>query len=242
MISVSGGAENQFRISGNYATKDQLHQLHSRKSSRLGKSAAFSHSGMARKSVKSLSNKNVMIGSLSAQSEEYGTVIADAITRVGADGAIVVAPAQGLDDDLVFTEGMGLEVGFVSPMMVKEQETLTNTLSSPRVFVTDEKLTMLEEILPVLEKCLESKEPLLIIAPDITGEALSGLVLNLNRGVLDVCAIKAPGFGDRRRGYLEDIATLTGGTFVTEQLGLSLEQVRMGGMSLETLRPCVPIL
>ena len=159
------------------------------------------------------------IASLSAQSEEYGTVIADAITRVGADGAIVVAPAQGLDDDLVFTEGMELEVGFVSPMMVKEQETLTNTLSNPRVFVTDEKLTMLEEILPVLEKCLESKEPLLIIAPDITGEALSGLVLNLNRGVLDVCAVRAPGLGEVRRNFLEDICTFTGANFITRELG-----------------------
>jgi chaperonin GroEL len=159
------------------------------------------------------------IASLSAQSEEYGTVIADAITRVGADGAIVVAPAQGLDDELVFTEGMGLEVGWVSPMMVKEQETLTNTLSNPRVFVTDEKLTMLEEILPVLEKCLETKEPLLIIAPDITGEALSGLVLNLNRGVLDVCAVRAPGLGEVRRNFLEDICTFTGANFITRELG-----------------------
>jgi len=159
------------------------------------------------------------IASLSAASEEYGTVIADAITRVGADGAIVVAPAQGLVDELVFTEGMGIETGYVSPLFVKEQETSTNTLAKPRVFVTDEKITMLEEILPLLEAVLESKEPLLIIAADITGEALSGLVLNLNRGVLDVCAVRAPGLGDVRRAFLEDICTFTGANFITSELG-----------------------
>jgi len=159
------------------------------------------------------------IASLSAASEEYGTVIADAITRVGADGAIVVAPAQGLEDELVFTEGMEIETGYVSPLFVKEQETSTNTLAKPRIFVTDEKITMLEEILPLLEAVLESKEPLLIVAADITGEALSGLVLNLNRGVLDVCAVRAPGLGDVRRAFLEDICTFTGANFITRELG-----------------------
>jgi len=159
------------------------------------------------------------IASLSAGSEDFGTVIADAITRVGGDGAIVVAQAQGLEDELVFTEGMEIETGFMNPMMVKEQETQTNTLATPRVLVTDEKITMLEEILPVLEEVLATKDPLLIVAPDITGEALSGLVLNLNRGVIDVCAIRAPGLGDVRRAFLEDICTFTGATFITRELG-----------------------
>jgi chaperonin GroEL len=170
------------------------------------------------------------IASLSAASEEYGTVIADAITRVGADGAIVVAPAQGLTDELVFTEGMGIETGYVSPLFVKEQETSTNTLAQPRVFVTDEKITMLEEILPLLEAVLETKEPLLIIAADITGEALSGLVLNLNRGVLDVCAVRAPGLGDVRRAYLEDICTFTGASFITRELGRKPSNVTLADL------------
>jgi len=170
------------------------------------------------------------IASLSAASEEYGTVIADAITRVGADGAIVVAPAQGLEDELLFTEGMGIETGYVSPLFVKEQETSTNTLAQPRVFVTDEKITMLEEILPLLEAVLETKEPLLIVAADITGEALSGLVLNLNRGVLDVCAVRAPGLGDVRRAYLEDICTFTGASFITRELGRKPSNVTLADL------------
>jgi len=122
---------------------------------------------------------------------------------------------------------MEIERGFVSPYFVKNQETQTCELESPRVLVTDRKIGNMNEIVPVLEGLVQSKEPLLIIADDVTGEALSSLVLNKMRGVLDVCAIKSPGFGDRRRGYLEDIATITGGTFITEQLGLTLDQVTM---------------
>ena len=117
--------------------------------------------------------------------------------------------------------------GFVSPYFVKNQEAQTCEMEAPRVLVTDRKVTNMNELVGVLEKLVETKEPLLIIADDVTGEALSSLVLNKMRGVLDVCAIKSPGFGDRRRGYLEDIATLTGATFVTEQLGLTLDQVTM---------------
>ena len=103
----------------------------------------------------------------------------------------------------------------------------TCEMDTPRILVTDKKIGNMNELVPVLEGLVKSKEPLLIIADDVTGEALSSLVLNKMRGVLDICAIKSPGFGDRRRGYLEDIAVMTGATFVTEQLGLTLEQVTM---------------
>jgi len=177
------------------------------------------------------------IASLSAQSEEFGIVIADAIHRVGADGAIVVAPAQGLEDELQLTEGMEIEVGWITNLLVKEQEAQTTTLVSPRVFVTDEKITMIDEILPLLEKVLDTQEPLLIIAEDIAGEALSGLVLNQNRGVLDMCAIKAPGFGDVKRAFMLDICTFTGAKFFTRELGMKLADVTMD--DLGTLDRCV---
>lgn len=177
------------------------------------------------------------IAALSAQSEEYGTVIADAIHRVGADGAIVVAPAQGLEDELQLTEGMEIEVGWITNLLVKEQEAQTTTLAKPRVFVTDEKITMIDELLPLLEKVLDTQEPLLIIAEDITGEALSGLVLNQNRGVLDMCAVKAPGFGDVKRAFLQDICTFTGAKFFTKELGMKPTDVTMD--DLGTLDRCV---
>merc|ERR1711871_1313113 len=120
---------------------------------------------------------------------------------------------------------MEIERGFTSPYFVKNQEAQTCEMESPRILVTDRKVNNMNELVPVLETLVQSKEPLLIIADDVTGEALSSLVLNKMRGVLDVCAIKAPGFGDRRRGYLEDIAILTGATFITEQLGLDLESM-----------------
>ena len=135
---------------------------------------------------------------------------------------------QTLMDEIDFTEGMEIERGFISPYFVKNQEAQTCEMEAPRILVTDRKIGNMNELVPILEGLVNSKEPLLIIADDVTGEALSSLVLNKMRGVLDVCAIKSPGFGDRRRGYLEDIAVLTGATFVTEQLGLSLETMTDG--------------
>merc|ERR1719473_719810 len=137
----------------------------------------------------------------------------------------MVEDGQTLVDEIEFTEGMELDRGFVSPYFVTNQEAQTCEMDSPRVLVTDRKINNMNELVPLLEGLVQSKEPLLIIADDVTGEALSSLVLNKMRGVLEVVAIKSPGFGDRRRGYLEDIAVLTGGTFVTEQLGLSLESM-----------------
>merc|ERR1719182_512839 len=130
----------------------------------------------------------------------------------------MVEDGQTLVDEVDFTEGMELDRGYLSPYFVKNQETQSCELENPRVLVTDRKIQNMNELVPVLE-------PLLIIAEDVTGEALSSLVLNHMRGVLEVCAIKSPGFGNRKIPYLEDLAVLTGGTFVTDQLGLSLESV-----------------
>merc|ERR1719393_1119143 len=167
--------------------------------------------------------RNVAI--IATGSEQMGRTIANCFKRTGANGATMVEDGQTLTDEIEFTEGMEIERGFISPYFVKYQEAQTCEQEAPRILVTDRKINNMNELVPVLESLVQSKEPLLIIADDVTGEALSSLVLNRMRGVLDVCAIKPPGFGDRRRGYLEDIATLTGATFVTEQLGLSLDGV-----------------
>merc|ERR1719263_2207538 len=165
------------------------------------------------------------IATIATGSEAMGRTIANCFKRVGSNGATMVEDGQTLMDEIDFTEGMEIERGYISPYFVKNQEAQTCELESPRVLITDRKIGNMNELVPVLEGLVQSKEPLLIIADDVTGEALSSLVLNKMRGVLDVCAIKSPGFGDRRRGYLEDIAVLTGGTFITEQLGLNLEDV-----------------
>jgi chaperonin GroEL len=165
------------------------------------------------------------VAMIATGSEGMGRTIASCYKRVGVNGATMVEDGQTLVDEIDFTEGMEIDRGFVSPYFVKSQENQTCEMESPRVLVTDRKISNMNELVPLLEGLVESKEPILIIADDVTGEALSSLVLNKMRGVLDVCAIKSPGFGDRRRGYLEDIAVLTGGTFITEQLGLSLESV-----------------
>jgi chaperonin GroEL len=165
------------------------------------------------------------VATIATGSEAMGRTIASCYKRVGKNGATTVEDGQTLVDEIEFTEGMELDRGYLSPYFVTSQETQSCEMASPRVLVTDRKISNMNELVPLLEGLVESKEPLLIIADDVTGEALSSLVLNKMRGVLEVCAIKTPGFGNRRQGYLEDIAVLTGGTFVTEQLGLSLESM-----------------
>ena len=169
--------------------------------------------------------RNVAI--IATGSEQMGRTIANCFKRTGANGATMVEDGQTLTDEIEFTEGMEIERGYISPYFVKNQESQTCELEAPRVLVTDRKIGNMNDLVPLLEGLVQTKEPLLIIADDVTGEALSSLVLNKMRGVLDVCAIKSPGFGDRRRGYLEDVAVLTGATFITEQLGLSLDQATM---------------
>jgi len=168
--------------------------------------------------------RNVAI--ISAGNDEViGNIIATAFARVGGNGSTSVEESQGLEDELEFTEGMELDRGFVSPYFVKDQERQVAELQKPRILVTDRKISAVSDIVPLLEQVVKSKEPLLIICEDMTGEALSTIVVNKMRGVLDVVAIKAPGFGERRKRYLEDIAILCGGSFVAEDLGITLESV-----------------
>jgi chaperonin GroEL len=157
--------------------------------------------------------------------QEIGRIISTAFEKVGQNGSTTVEESQSLQDEVDFTEGMELDRGYISPYFVKDMERQIAELINPRVIVTDKKISSVQEIVPLLESIAKLKEPILIVADDITGEALSTLVVNKMRGVLDVCAIRAPGFGDRKKGYLEDIAILTGATYIAEEVGLTLDKV-----------------
>lgn len=156
-----------------------------------------------------------------------GRIIAQAADKVGDTGSTVVEESQTLVDEIEFTEGLTIDRGYISPYMVKDQERQVAELVNPKVLVTDAKIDDVNDIVPLLEQLVKSKDPLLIIAEDVTGEALSALVVNKMRGVLDVVAIKAPGFGNRRREYTQDIAIATGASFVAEELGITLDGVTL---------------
>ena len=157
--------------------------------------------------------------------EEIGRIISTAFEKVGQNGSTTVEESQSLQDEVDFTEGMELDRGYISPYFVKDMERQIVEQINARILVTDKKITAVQDLVPLLEMVVKTKEPLLIIAEDITGEALSTLVVNKMRGVLDVCAIRAPGFGERRKAYLEDIAILTGATYMAEEVGLTLENI-----------------
>jgi len=159
--------------------------------------------------------------------QEIGRIISTAFEKVGENGSTTVEESQSLQDEVDFTEGMELDRGYISPYFVKDMERQIAEFTNPRIIVTDKKITAVQELVPLLEMVVRSKEPILIVAEDITGEALSTLVVNKMRGVLDVCAIRAPGFGERKKAYLEDIAILTGATYIAEEAGLSLDTVTM---------------
>lgn len=165
------------------------------------------------------------VATIASGSIEMGRIIAQAADKVGDTGSTVVEESQTLVDEIEFTEGLTIDRGYVSPYFVKDQERQIAELVNPRILVTDAKIENVNEIVPLLEQLVKSKEPLLIVADDVTGEALSALVVNKMRGVLDVVAIKAPGFGNRRREYTQDIAIATGATFVAEELGITLDSV-----------------
>jgi len=156
-----------------------------------------------------------------------GRIIAQAADKVGETGSTVVEESQTLVDEIEFTEGLTIDRGYISPYMVKDQERQVAELVNPKILVTDAKIDDVNDIVPLLEQLVKSKDPLLIVAEDVTGEALSALVVNKMRGVLDVVAIKAPGFGNRRREYTQDIAIATGATFVAEELGITLDGVTL---------------
>ena len=149
------------------------------------------------------------------------------LPQVGLDGSTTIETGQDLKDTIEYTDGMEIETGYVSKKMIKEEETETTTLEKPRVLVTDARIVLITELLPLLESLVGKKTPLLIIAGDVVGEALSGIILNINRGVLDMCAVKAPGFGDVRRAFLDDICTFTGATLITDEIGRRLQDVKI---------------
>jgi chaperonin GroEL len=167
------------------------------------------------------------VATISAGDEEIGDVIADAIEKVGKDGVVNVEEGQTFGMDLEFTEGMQFDKGYISPYMVTDQERMEAVLEDPFVLIANQKIGSVRDLLPILEQVIQSGRPLLIIAEDVEGEALATLVVNKLRGTFTGVAVKAPGFGDRRKRMLEDIAILTGGEVITEEMGLKLENTQV---------------
>lgn len=167
------------------------------------------------------------VAAVSSRSEKVGEYISEAMERVGNDGVITIEESRGMETDLEVVEGMQFDRGYLSQYMVTDNEKMVSELENPYILITDKKISNIQEILPLLEEVLKTNRPLLIIADDVDGEALPTLVLNKIRGTFNVVAVKAPGFGDRRKAMLEDIAILTGGTVVTEDLGLDLKDATM---------------
>ncbi len=168
------------------------------------------------------------VGSISANSDTtIGDLIAEAMERVGKEGVITVEEGSGFDDTLDVVEGMQFDRGYISPYFANKPDTLTAELDNPLILLVDKKISNIRELIPTLEAVAKSGKPLLIIAEDIEGEALATLVVNNMRGIIKVCAVKAPGFGDRRKAMLQDIATLTGATVISEEIGLSLETAQL---------------
>jgi chaperonin GroEL len=168
------------------------------------------------------------VGTVSANGErEIGEMIAKAMEKVGNEGVITVEEAKGLETELDVVEGMQFDRGYLSPYFINNQDTMSVDLESPYILIHDKKISNVRDLLPVLEATAKAGRALLIVAEDVEGEALATLVVNNMRGIVKVCAVKAPGFGDRRKAMLEDIAVLTGGTVISEEVGLSLEKANL---------------
>jgi chaperonin GroEL len=167
------------------------------------------------------------VATISAGDEDIGDVIADAIEKVGKDGVVNVEEGQTFGMDLEFTEGMQFDKGYISPYMVTDQDRMEAVLEDPYILIANQKIGSVRDVLPVLEQVIQSGKPLVIIAEDVEGESLATLVVNKLRGTFTAVAVKAPGFGDRRKRMLEDIAILTGGEVITEELGLKLENTKL---------------
>lgn len=163
------------------------------------------------------------VAAVSSRSEKVGEYISEAMERVGTDGVITIEESRGMETELDVVEGMQFDRGYLSQYMVTDNEKMVAELENPFILLTDKKISHIQDILPLLESILQTNRPLLIVADDVDGEALPTLVLNKIRGTFNVVAVKAPGFGDRRKAMLEDIAILTGGTVITEDLGLDLK-------------------
>ena len=168
------------------------------------------------------------VGAISANSDqEVGEIIADAMKKVGKEGVITVEEGSGLDNELDVVEGMQFDRGYLSPYFINNQQSMAAELEDPYILICDKKISNIRDLLPLLESVAKSSRPLLIIAEDIEGEALATLVVNSMRGIVKVAAVKAPGFGDRRKAMLQDIAVLTGGTVISEEVGLNLEKATL---------------
>lgn len=167
------------------------------------------------------------VASISANSSLIGEIVADAMEKVGKDGVITVEESKGRETNLDWVEGMQFDKGYMSPYMVTDPERMEVVYESPLILLYEKKISTIQDLIPVLEKVVQVGRPLLIVSEDIEGEALATLVVNKIRGSLNVVAVKAPGFGDRRKAMMQDIAILTGGTFITEDLGIKLDSVDM---------------
>jgi chaperonin GroEL len=183
-------------------------------------------------SVPSAGKKEIaQVGTISANNDkEIGNLIAEAMEKVGKDGVITVEEAKGLETTLETVEGMQFDRGYLSPYFVTDPEKMETVLEDPYILIHDKKISAMKELLPLLEKSAQSGKPLLIISEDVEGEALATLVVNKLRGTLKVCAVKAPGFGDRRKEMLRDIAVLTGGQVISEELGFKLENATLADL------------
>ncbi|MGH8082076.1 MAG: chaperonin GroEL [Lysobacter sp.] len=171
------------------------------------------------------SKEIAQVGSISANSDEViGKLIAEAMDKVGKEGVITVEDGSGLENELDVVEGMQFDRGYLSPYFINNQQSMSAELDDPFVLLYDKKISNVRDLLPVLEGVAKSGKPLLIVAEEVEGEALATLVVNTIRGIVKVCAVKAPGFGDRRKAMLEDMAVLTGGTVISEEVGLQLEK------------------
>ncbi|RMG65745.1 MAG: chaperonin GroEL [Calditrichaeota bacterium] len=171
------------------------------------------------------------VAAISANNDHtIGKLIADAMDKVGRDGVITVEEAKSIEDTLEVVEGMQFDRGYLSPYFITNPDTMEVELEDPYILIYEKKLSSVRDIVPLLEKVAQSGRPLLVIAEDVEGEALATLVVNKLRGVLKVCAVKAPGFGDRRKAMLQDIAILTGGQFISEDLGIKLEHVNLSDL------------
>ena len=164
------------------------------------------------------------VGTVSANSDEsIGSIIAESMEKVGKEGVITVEEGKTLDNELEVVEGMQFDRGYLSPYFINDQDAMQTNMENPLILIHDKKISNIRDMLPVLEATAKASRPLLVIAEDVDGEALATLVVNNIRGIVKVCAVKAPGFGDRRKAMLQDLAILTGGQVISEEVGMSLE-------------------
>src|SRR5439155_25117698 len=170
------------------------------------------------------------VASISAADPDIGKTVADAMEKVGKDGVITVEESKGLETELELVEGMQFDKGYISPYMVTNAQRMEASLEQPYILITDKKISAIADLLPILEKVVQSGKPLLVVAEDVEGEALATLIVNKLRGTFNAVACKAPGFGDRRKAMLQDIAILTGGQVISEEVGLKLDTAQLSSL------------